>query len=76
MLLNIGSIWPLFISSVHKHLCFSFRSYLKDGMSTTVFEGQCAVIKYVNPILDGVRAHPILDGGGKKPPVLTLPFSV
>ena len=29
-----------------------------------------------SPILDGVRAHPILDGGGKKPPVLTLPFSV
>ena len=30
-----------------------------------------------NPILDGVRVHPILDGGGaKKPPVLTLPFSV
>ena len=32
----------------------------------------------LNPILDGVRAHPILDGGGgaKKPPVLTLPFSI
>ena len=30
-----------------------------------------------NPILDGVRAHPILDGGRQKsPPVLTLPFSV
>ena len=30
-----------------------------------------------NPILDGVRAYPILDGGGKKaPPGLTLPFSV
>ena len=30
-----------------------------------------------NPILDGVRAHPILEGGGaKKPPGLTLPFSV
>ena len=29
-------------------LCFSFRCYLKDGMSTTVYEGQCAVIKYVN----------------------------
>ena len=31
-----------------------------------------------NPILDGVRVHPILDGGGggKKAPVLTLPFSV
>ena len=23
---------------------------------------------YLNPILDGVRAHPILDGGAKKPP--------
>ena len=30
----------------------------------------------VNPILDGVRAYPILDGGAKKPPGLTLPFSV
>ena len=30
----------------------------------------------INPILDGVRAHPILDGGAKKPPVLTLPFRV
>ena len=32
----------------------------------------------VNPILDGVRAYPILDGGGAKkpPPGLTLPFSV
>ena len=31
----------------------------------------------LNPILDGVRAYPILDGGGaKKPPGLTLPFSV
>ena len=30
----------------------------------------------INPILDQVRAHPILDGGAKKPPVLTLPFSV
>ena len=30
----------------------------------------------INPILDGVRAHPILDGGAKKPNVLTLPFSV
>ena len=29
-------------------LCFSFWSYLKDGMPTTVYEGQCAVIKYVN----------------------------
>ena len=29
-------------------LCFSFRSNLKGGMSTTVYEGQCAVIKYVN----------------------------
>ena len=34
---------------------------------------------YFNPILDGVRAYPILDGGGQKsppPPELTLPFSV
>ena len=29
-----------------------------------------------NPILDGVRAHPILDGGQKSPPRLTLPFGV
>ena len=29
-----------------------------------------------NPILDGVRAYPILDGGQKSPPGLTLPFSV
>ena len=29
-------------------LCFSFRSYLKNGISTSVYEGQCAVIKYVN----------------------------
>ena len=29
-----------------------------------------------NPILDGVQAYPILDGGGQKsPPGLTLPFS-
>ena len=37
------------------------------------------VIWLFNPILDGVRAYPILDGGGggaKKPPRLTLPFSV
>ena len=32
--------------------------------------------KMFNPILDWVRAHPILDGGAKKPPMLTLPFSV
>ena len=25
-------------------------------------------VKPVNPILVGVRAHPILDGGAKKPP--------
>ena len=33
---------------------------------------------YINPILDGVRAHPILDGGGgqKSPPRLTLPFGL
>ena len=30
---------------------------------------------FINPILDGVRVCPILDGGGK-PPGLTLPFSV
>ena len=33
----------------------------------------------LNPILDGVRAYPILNGGGggkKAPPGLTLPFSV
>ena len=30
----------------------------------------------LNPILDGVRAYPILDGGQKSPPGLTLPFSV
>ena len=24
--------------------------------------------RYLNPILDGVRAYPILDGGAKKPP--------
>ena len=30
----------------------------------------------LNPILNGVWEHPILDGGGKKAPVLTLPFSV
>ena len=30
----------------------------------------------INPILDGVRAYPILDGGQKCPPWLTLPFSV
>ena len=28
----------------------------------------CSRILLVNPILDGVRAHPILDGGGKKAP--------
>ena len=31
---------------------------------------------YFNPILDGLRAYPILDGGQKSPPRLTLPFSV
>ena len=32
---------------------------------------------YLNPVLDGVRAYPILDGGAKKPPPrLTLSFSV
>ena len=32
----------------------------------------------INPILDGVRAYPILDGGGAKKPTpgLTLSFSV
>ena len=25
-------------------------------------------IQFINPILDGVRAHPILDGGQKSPP--------
>ena len=35
------------------------------------------MLKAFNPILDGVRAYSILDGGGaKKPPGLTLPFSV
>ena len=38
---------------------------------------QMILCRSFNPILDGVRATPILDGGGtKKPPGLTLPFSV
>ena len=27
------------------------------------------LLLYFNPILDGVRAHPILDGGGAKSPL-------
>ena len=39
--------------------------------------GRGVKLEKFNPILDGVRAHPILDGGGANPPpVLTLPFSV
>ena len=41
-----------------------------------VYNYESSLLEFFNPILDGVRTHPILDGGGKKAPLLTLPVSV
>ena len=55
-----------------------FTYYVAGPEYSTHFEPHTPQYKKFNTILDGVRAYPILDGGGgqKSPPRLTLPFSV
>ena len=57
----------------------------KENVSADLFashllhrlKSACTEYEQINPILDGVRLHPILEGGKKPPPPqLTLPFSV
>ena len=58
-MLSPASLWSL----LDPLLFFIFKFYSKKQE-----------FKTINPILDGVRAHPILDGGGgkKASPRLTL----
>ena len=44
------------------------RSLFASDGSLLLAYGKAKVLNHLNPILDGVRVHPILDGGGKKAP--------
>ena len=63
---------------------FIFKGLLTEGLLLLPFKSLFLGGFYLegdlfwnfNPILDGVRATPILDRGGKKAPRLTLPFGV
>ena len=66
------------VTTKYKHTHTAFVKALNKILAERLFKVQDAQelndpekvsSRWVNPILDGVRAHPILDGGGKKAPL-------